>query len=330
MVTIRDVAKRAEVSVATVSHVVNGTRKVSPQTAERVRKAMEELGYQPNLVARSLRKRTTFAIGVLVTDITNPFFASLVRGVEDAAIRAGYSVIVCNSDEDPTKEDMHIRELRRRRIDGMLIAPTRDGTSSALYELSKHKLPFVLIDRKAKGLNAPVVLSDNVRGAYLATRYLLEKGYRRIGIVLGIPGATSAEERFLGYVCALKEAGIPIQDDLIVWGEYRVDSARRATAQLLSLREPPQAIFSTNNLMTLGVLQEIFHRKLVIPNDVAVVGFDDVDWAEMVQPPLTVVAQKPYEIGQQAFEILLSEIKGEQVSVREVRVSVELKVRGSA
>lgn len=328
-VTIRDVAQRAGVSVATVSHVINGTRKVAPHTAERVLMAMEELGYQPNFVAQSLRRRVTYAIGVLVSDITNPFFATLVRGVEDAALAAGFSVIVCNSDEDAKKEDIYLRQLWRRRIDGMLVAPTRDGASPALHQLAKRKVPCVLIDRKAKNLDVPAVLSDNVKGAYLATKHLLDMGYKRIGIVLGIPGATSTEERFAGYVRALEEEGVPLQNDFVVWGEYRTDGARRAAAQLLSLNPRPQAIFSTNNLMTLGVLQEIYHRKLKIPDDVAVIGFDDTEWAEMVQPPLTVVSQQPYEIGRCAFELLLAKIRGQPVHVSEMRIPVELKIRRS-
>lgn len=328
-VTIREVAKRAKVSVATVSHVLNGTRRVAPETAARVRRAVEELGYQPNGIAQSLRKRATYAIGVLVSDITNPFFATLVRGVEDAASTAGYSVIVCNSDEDPQKEDAYLRVLWRRRIDGMLIAPTRDGTSPALRELAKLRVPFVFVDRKAKGIEAPAVLSDNVGGAYFATRHLIERGHRHIGIVLGIPGATTTEERFAGYLQALKEAGIAVRKDLVVWGGYRVEGGRRATAQLLSLRSPPSAIFSTNNLMTIGVLQEVHCQDLRVPEDVAIVGFDDLEWAELVSPPLTVVAQNPYELGREAFELLLTMLRDQETMPQDVRVPVVLKLRRS-
>jgi len=329
MATIRDVAKKAGVSVATVSHVINGTRKVAPETEARVRRAMEALGYQPNAIAQSLRKRTTYAIGILVSDITNPFFATLVRGAEDAALEAGYSVIMCNSDEDPQKEDMYIRALWRRRIDGMLIAPTRDGTSPALQELVRRKLPFVFVDRKAKGIEADAVLSDNIGGAYLATKHLIERGHKRIGIVLGIPGATTTEERLLGYRQALEETGLPFTEDLVVWGGYRMEGGRKACAQLLSLSDPPTAIFSTNNLMTVGVLQELSHRSIKIPEEVAVVGFDDLEWAEIVYPPLTVVAQRPYEIGYQAFKILLRRLNRSE-GMQEVRVSVELKIRRSS
>jgi LacI family transcriptional regulator len=331
MATIRDVAEKAGVSVATVSHVINGTRKVAPETEARVRRVMEELGYQPNAIAQSLRKRTTYAIGILVSDITNPFFATLVRGAEDAALEAGYSVIVCNSDEDPQKEDMYIRALWRRRIDGMLIAPTRDGTSPAIQELVQRKLPFVFVDRKAKGIEADAVLSDNIGGAYLATKHLIERGHKRIGIVLGIPGATTTEERLLGYRQALEEAGIPFSEDLVVWGGYRIEGGRKACAKLLSLSDPPTAIFSTNNLMTIGVLRELFHRAIKIPEAIAVVGFDDLEWAEVIQPPLTTVNQQPYAIGRVAVGLLLQRLgtQGSRERHEEIRIQVDLHIRGS-
>ena len=328
MATIYDVAKVAGVSVATVSHVINGTRRVAPDTAARVRRAIEELGYQPNGIAQSLRKRVTYAIGVLVSDITNPFFAHLVRGVEDAAHAAGYSIIVCNSDENSEKEDFYIRSLWRRRIDGMLIAPTRDGTSPALKELVQKGIPFVFVDRKAKGIGAPAVLSDNGGGAYLATKHLIERGHRRIGIVLGIPGATTTEERLAGYRQALEEAGIPFSEELVVWGGYRVEGGRQAARALLSLPKCPTAVFCTNNLMTIGVLQELFSRDTQIPQQVAVVGFDDLEWAELVNPPLTAVAQHPYDMGCRAFTMLCEHLARVKRSIpRETRIPVELRIR---
>lgn len=330
MVTIRDVAERAEVSVATVSHVINGTRKVAPDTAARVRRAMEELDYQPNAVAQSLRTRTTHVIGVLVSDITNQFFATLVRGAEDAAVAAGYSVIVCNSDEDPSKEDSYVRLLLRRKMDGLLIAPVRDGASPAVQELTERRMPFVFIDRKTAGVSVDAVLSDNVGGAYRATRHLIERGHRRIGIVLGIPEATTTEERLAGYRQALEQAGVPFSEDLVAWGGYRIEGGRQAAVQLLSRPDSPTAIFSTNNLMTVGVLQELFNRGIKIPEGMAVVGFDDLEWAELVHPSLTVVAQRPYEMGHRAVELLLERLgsRGREEHT-EVRIGVELKIRRS-
>jgi len=329
MATIKDVARLAGVSVATVSHVINGTRPVAPETAAKVWKAIKELDYHPNAVARSLRTRTTHAIGVVVSDITNPFFATLVRGAEDAAIEAGYSIIVCNSDETLEKEETYVQLLCRRRVDGMLIAPVREGASPAIRELAQRKVPFVFVDRKAKGIGADAVLSDNEGGAYLATKHLIERGHRRIGVVLGIPGATTTEERFAGYRKALEEAGISFSDRYVVWGGYRVEGGRKAVSKLLSLPNPPTAIFSTNNLMTVGVLQECFNRKVKIPERLAVIGFDDLEWAEMHNPPLTAVAQRPYEIGVQATKRLLERLKKPDLEAIEIRIPVDLKIRGT-
>lgn len=316
--------------MATVSHVINGTRYVAPGTAERVRRAMEELDYHPNAVAQSLRTRRTHVIGVVVSDITNPFFATLVRGAEDAALEAGYSIVVCNSDETVEKENRYVQVLRRRRVDGLLLAPVGGGENPAIQKLARQNVPFVFVDRRAPGVEADAVLSDNVGGAYLATKHLIERGHKRIGIVLGIPGATTTEERFAGYRQALEEAGIPVSEELISYGGYRVEGGCRATHELLVLSEPPTAIFSTNNLMTTGVLKELFQRGLNIPDEMAVVGFDDLEWAEMANPPLTAVAQRPYEIGHRALAILLDRFSSVgNLSAREVRIPVELKVRGS-
>jgi len=238
-VTIREVAKRAGVSVATVSHVINGTRKVAPDTAARVRRAMEELAYQPNAVAQSLRTQTTHAVGVLVSDITNPFFATLVRGAEDAAVAAEYSVIVCNSDEDPSKEGSYVRLLLRRRMDGLLIAPVRDGASPAVQELAERQMPFVFMDRKASGVPADAALSDNIGGAYQANRHLIERGHRRIGIVLGILGTATTEARFAGYRRALEEKGILSSEELVASGGYRVEGGARGSGAASSARRSP-------------------------------------------------------------------------------------------
>lgn len=331
MATIRDVAQKAGFSVATVSHVINGTRKVAPETAERIKQAMEELDYHPNAVAQSLRTQKTKAIGIVVSDITNPFFATLVRGTEDAAAEAGYSLIVCNSDESPDKEDRYVRLLRQRRMDGLLISPVGDGSTSAVQELPRQRMPFVFVDRRAEGVEADAVLSDNIAGAYQATHYLIEQGHSRIGLILGIKGATTTEERLAGYSQALEEAGIAISKELMVWGGYRTEGGRRATALLMGLDAPPTAIFSTNNLMTMGVLQELIERGVTIPTDMAVVGFDDLKLANLVRPALTAIAQKPYQIGHTAFGLLLkriSEPTGNE-EYQEIRIPVKLRIRGS-
>ena len=331
MATIKDVAARAKVSSATVSHVINGTRKVAPATVERVQQAMKELDYHPNAIAQSLRTQKTNVIGAVVSDITNPFFATLIRGAEDAAIEAGYSLIVCNSDESLEKEDRYVRLLRRRQIDGLLISPVGDGSHSVVHELPKWKVPFVFVDRRVEDIEADAVLSDNVDGAYKATHHLIKQGHKRIGLVLGIKGATTTEERLIGYRKALDEAEMMFASELVIYGGYRIEGGQRSAVKFLSLPESPTAIFSTNNLMTIGVLQELSHRQVSIPQEMAILSFDDLNLGEFFQPPLSSVAQDPYSIGAVAIGMLLTRLALKQETAhKEVRVSVELRIRTSA
>ncbi len=332
MATIKDVAARAKVSAATVSHVINGTRKVAPETVKRVQQAMETLDYRPNAVAQSLRTRKTHVIGAVVSDITNPFFATLIRGAEDAAIEAGYSLIVCNSDESLEKEDRYVRLLRQRRMDGLLISPVGDGSNSVVHQLPTWKIPFVFVDRRVEGIEADAVLSDNIDGAYQATRHLISRGHHRIGLILGIKGATTTEERLAGYRRALNEAGITFTEELLTYGGYRITGGQQSVQNFLSLSNPPTAIFSTNNLMTIGVLQELFHRHVKIPEQIGLIGFDDVPWGKLFQPSLTVIEQNPYEIGQQAVGLLLDKSRPDTSPDKHgiIRVPVALKVRASS
>lgn len=327
MATIRDVAKRAGVSVATVSYVINGTKPVAPETAARVRQAMEELDYHPDASAQSLRTRTTHVIGVVVSDIANPFFATLVRGAEDCARLHGYSLLICNTAEDLENERLYLSLLSRRRVDGLLLAPTgkNDELIGRLMDRGMH---IVFIDRTPPHLQAPAVLSQNEEGAYQATCHLIEHGHRRIGIVLGLPNVSTTGERLRGYQRALARYGLGLDGSLVAYGRSQVEGAREACLALLSQPDPPTAIFATNNLMTIGVMQGVRRLGLRCPADVSVVGFDDFEWAEAFEPPLTTVAQDPYEIGRRAMELLLGFLVGEG-NKEQVRLPVELKIRGS-
>lgn len=329
MATIRDIAKRAGVSVATVSYVINGTKPVAPQTAARVRRVMEELDYYPNAAAQSLRTRTTHVIGAVISDITNPFFAILVRGIEDCARENGYSVLICNTSESLENERLYLELLCRRRVDGLILAPTGKN-DELIHRLIQRKMHIVFIDRVLPDIPAPAVLSRNEEGAYLATSHLIQYGHRRIGIVLGLSDVSTTKERYRGYLNALKDHGIPPDPSLVVRGYSRVAAAREACKTLLSRADPPTAIFATNNLMTIGAMQAIRESGLKCPQDISVVGFDDFEWAGAFDPPLTTVAQRPYEIGRQATQILLAMIKDRQeMKTSVVRLEVELKVRGS-
>ncbi len=328
MATIKDVAKRAGVSVATVSYVINGTRNVAPETAARVRAAMEEMNYHPNAVAQSLRTRSTHVIGAVISDISNPFFATLIKGAEDCARKNGYSLLICNTSEKLENELVYLQLLSRKRVDGMIIAPTGKN-DELIKDLIERGMQIVFIDRKVDGVPAPAVLSENEEGAYQATRHLLERGHLRIGIVLGLPHVSTTTERLAGYRRALKEMGLAGDPSLIGYGHSQVDGAREASVKLLDRPDRPTAVFATNNLMTIGLMTAIHDLGLRCPCDISVVGFDDFDWAAAFEPPLTAVAQNPYLIGKRATEILFANLNQDDRSATEVRIPTQLRPRGS-
>lgn len=331
MATIKDVAKEAGVSVATVSHVINGTRYVSPELTQKVEEAMEKLDYHPNAVARSLKTKRTNTIGLIVSDITNPFFSTLVRGVEDAAMENDHSVIVCNTDETLSKEKLYLDVLLQRKIDGLIIAPTGQSDEN-LQLLIDQNIPFVFVDRKMDGIEADAVLSQNVEGAYKAVKYLIEGGHKKIGIILGLKKVSTSEERFEGYRKALKEAGIEEDQDLIVRGNYKIDGGARACQQLLALNESPTAFFVTNNQMTLGVLKTVKEIAPDLMREIFIACFDDLEWVDIFDIPLTTVVQQPWEMGYKSAKILLNRIEEGGVNKapsNEIRLGVDLKVRMS-
>ncbi len=329
MATIRDVAKKAGVSVATVSYVANGTRNVAPKTEERVRRAMAELDYHPNAAAQSLRTRSTHVVGLVISDISNPFFATLVRGAEDCARQNGYSILICNTSEKMEDELVYLQLLSRRRIDGMLLASTgkNDEMIRRLIERGMH---IVFIDRKIDGVAAPAVLSENEEGAYQATSHLISLGHTRIGIVVGLPGVSTTTERLRGYEHALSDSGIPLDKALITYGGSQIKGAEDACKELFDLSDPPSAIFAGNNLMTIGVMKQLRELGISCPKDVSVVGFDDFEWASCFEPTLTMVAQDPYRIGFTAVEQLFKALSGKRLHAIETRIPTHLMVRGSS
>ncbi|MCC6175868.1 MAG: LacI family DNA-binding transcriptional regulator [Chloroflexi bacterium] len=307
--TIVDVAREAGVSPTTVSHVINGTRHVAESTKQRVQAAIAHLDYEVNSLAQSLKCDRSQTIGLMLADISNPFFTSLARGVEDVANAAGYSVVLCSTDEDSEKELTYLRMLRRKRVDGILLAPT--GTRQPLVdELIKAGFPLVCFDRQPLGVPCDTVLVDNVGGARRAVSHLVELGHRRIGTITGLAGIGTTDERIAGYRHAIADRGLPIDPDLIREGNSRLDGGFREMLALLDLPMPPTAIFSTNNLMTLGALAALQSRQVRVPDDVAIVGFDDFEWAAVLRPRLTSVAQPTYEIGAVAARMAIERIGG--------------------
>jgi LacI family transcriptional regulator len=324
--TMRDVARMAGVSIGTVSAVVNGTDYVRPSTAKRVRDAMADLHYHPDQVARSLKVGKTFVIGMVVPDITNLFYPEVVRGVEDAAQQQGYSVILCNSNEDSERENKHLDILLSRRVDGVLLACSDASTGAEL--LVTQDCPFVLLDRVHEGM--PWTIStDNIEAGWRATRHLIDLGHSRIAAIAGNTRMSPHRDRLCGYRKALEDCGLSVANRLVREGAQRIESGLEATRELLAMRDPPTAILSTNNRMLLGVMRAVTDLGLACPQQVSVIGFDDYSWTRHHTPKLTVMAQPTYEMGKRAMDMLLTRMSGNGGDIQPVLLNAELRVRES-
>ncbi len=328
MVTIRDVAARAGVSSTTVSHVINDTRPVSAELRARVESAMAELGFQPNALARSLRRKRTHTLGMIVPDSANPFFAEVGRGIEDTSFAAGYSTILCNSDGDRARELLYLDLLVQKQVDGVLLVPTGDYAELAA-KLRTRNIPVVVIDRDVSDAPIDRVHIDNVAGGYLATCHLLDLGHRRIGYIGGPPHLSSVPNRSAGYLRALQEAGLPVDDRLLVAGNFRDFGGYGGAQALFALPDPPTAIFAGNDLMAIGVLAAARDAGIAVPDDLSIVGFDDIHLAGYINPPLTTVAQPKYELGVIAAELLLARLGEPDLPPQRRLLQAQLVVRQS-
>lgn len=327
MSTMKDVAHRAGVSTATVSRALSDADgSVRPGTRDRVRRAAAELDYRPNHLPRNMRQRSSRTLGLVITDITNPFFTAIVRGSEDVAQSQGYSFLLANTDEDAAKEEQTLRTMASERVAGVILA-SADEASGPIRSLLSNRIPVVALDRRIHGLAVDTVTSDNDGGAYDAITHLLDLGHERVGLVGGPEAISSMRERAAGYARALRKQGIT--QTLVRAGDLRERSGYSATLELLDLALPPTAIFSANNLMTIGVLTAIRERGLRIPEDVSLIGFDDLPTAELLQPPLTVVAQPTYQLGARAAEVLLRRVRHPEGPVQEIVLSPQLLLRAS-
>jgi len=328
MATMREVGERAGVSITTVSHVVNETRFVSDELVERVRDAIQELNYKPDQRARSLRMGKSDTIAMMVTDILNPFFPAVVRGSEDCAREHGYSLILCNTDENPSQEELYVGLMMERRVDGFLITPSiRPETT--LNRLVDQGSPLVIIDRHCS-LPVDQVYSDNENGAYQATKYLIGLGHSRIGAIVELEGIPTFDDRVLGWKRALQEAGISVESRWLRQAGLEVEGAATAASRLLEGDNRVTAVFATNNVMTLGTLGFLKEAGLHCPEDVSLVGFDDPEWAAWFNPAITSVAQEPYEMGYRGTELLIERIEGAQDQPRKVDLPCSLHVRESS
>ncbi len=308
MANIKDVAKRANVSITTVSHIINQTRYVSDELTDRVKKAMEELDYHPNSLARGLRSGKTKTIGLVIPDISNQFFAEISRKIEDNGFEYGYSVILCNTDDDSQKEKSYIDVLLAKKVEGIIFISS-GAESNNLEKTMDFSIPIVVVDRDIKENNYDVVLVDNSIGGFEATRYLIELGHRRIGCIGGPSPITPSAQRVAGYKRALQEAGIPVDTDLIIFGDFRYESGNKAMCALLSLPQPPTAVFASNDMMALGAIQAVNDKGMKIPDDISVIGFDNIPFSQTISPTLTTMAQPIHEMANLVVDLLIDKIK---------------------
>ena len=327
-VTIKDVANHASVSVATVSAVINKNKYVSPELAQRVGESIIALSYRRNSFARGLKTRVSYSIGLIVPDITNPFFTNIARGVEDVASAHNYSLILGNSDEDPEKEKKYLQLLESKQADGLIIAVTA-RSHEYLRSLAIQHLALVSIDRSLFDLGIDTVMVDNRAGARTAIEHLIALGHRRIGLVTGIRGIAPTEERILGYRKTLEKHGIAVDPALIAVAYARVDGGERGATQLLALEDRPTALFMMDGTMAIGALQSIVKLGLRCPEDIALACFDDFTWAAVMRPHLTVIDQPTYEIGQQSAHLLFERLQNQKKAPREIRLQTQLIVRES-
>ncbi len=329
--TIRDVARSAGVSPMTVSRVMNGSHRVRPDTRQRVEEAIAALGYIPNHLARGLSRQKTGTLALVVPDFTDPFFSLILRGAEDVARRAGYGVILCNTASDVEREGVSFEEMVAHRVEGLLIAPVSDRSRGNLRRLEAHHVPYVLIDRVIPGIEVDLVQGDSVAGARQLVEHLVGLGHRRIGHVTESPAVSTARDRRRGYEEALTAAGIAVDPDLIVEGvSSTVEGGYEATGRLLTHESPPSAIFAVNNLTAVGAIRAIRDRGLRVPDDVAVVCFDDIELAALLDPFLTVMAQPAETFGTLAAQLLIDRIAGRATGRRRrVVLPADLIVRAS-
>lgn len=303
MVTIKEIAKKAGVSVGTVSKVLNYDKTVSEINKRKVIRIIKELNYRPNRIARSLSKGKTKNVGFIIPDITNPFFPELVRGASDLLISNGYYVFLCSSDNDSNKEDFYINDLVSMWIDGIIIAPS-DTENRDISIFNKIISPFVVVDREIKELNKDLVIINNKKGAYEVVSYLISNGHKKIVLLAGPQYMKTAQDRFMGWKKALEEKAL-FREEFAFWGNFSIDSGYEMMKKVFNNLGKVDAVFACNDLIALGAIQAIEEKKYKIPDDISIIGFDDIYLSRFLKPPLTTVRQPIYNMGKIVAEILL-------------------------
>lgn len=311
MATIKDVAKLAGVSTTTVSHVINKTRFVAEDTTKAVWDAIQLLNYSPSAVARSLKVNTTKSIGMIITTSEAPFFAEIVLAVEEYCYRQGYSLFLCNTQNNPEKIQNHLDMLIKKRVDGVLVMCT-EYTENSLMLFNGTNIPMVIMDWGRHDEKSDRILDNSFEGGYLATKHLIDNGHKEIGVIAGNLEKTTARDRFNGFLEAMKEANLPVRQEWITEGDFEPEDGYECMNNLFRLEKLPTAIFCFNDVMALGAISAITERGLSVPNDISIIGYDNIHSSRFYAPPLTTIHQSKSRLGTQALNLLLERIKKEE------------------
>ncbi len=328
-ITIKDIARRASVSVATVSYVLNDTRYVSPELRARVIEAIEELGYRPNLVARSLRQSRTRTIGLIVPDNSNPFFAEIAKGVEDSGFDVGYSVILCNSNAMPERELAYLEMLSAKQVDGIIFIATTAEVRH-IRPLVEGGIPAVIFYRDSSDMDVDRFMIDNHQAGYLATEHLIELGHEHIACIQPASATTPSALRVTGFKRALDDHGLRYDEALMPRGDNLISGGQRIGAQLLASGREFTAVYAGNDAMAIGCIRALRDQGVRVPDDVSVIGTDDIMLASVFEPSLSTIAQPKYEAGRQAVDMLMDRLRGDyEGGPRQIQLDIQLVIRDS-
>ncbi len=331
MANIHDVAAKAGVSAATVSRFINSSGYVGAKTRTKIREAMEALDYVPNSMARSLRTNESMIVALVIPDVTNPFFPTVVRGVDDVASKSDYRLMLFNTDGSKRREENILSVLAQTRVDGVIVIPSETvGDAQITDFLEQQRFPIVLVDRVIDFPQVDCIMTDHYLGAYQAAQHLCGLGHRRIAHIAGPRRVVSSEERVKGYAAALNDFGIPVDQSLVVHGDFTRYTGYGSLDSLMNLPEAPTAVFAANDLMAIGVIERARELGIKVPEDLAVCGFDDIEYASIVSPSLTTVSQETYRLGKLSAQLLLRRIAEPDCEVRRIKLKPNLIVRESA
>jgi LacI family transcriptional regulator len=329
-VNIRDVAKHSGVAPITVSRVINNAIYVRKEIRDRVQKSIAELNYVPNALGPSLRSNKTHILALILSDITNPFWTTLSRGVEDACNANGYYLMLCNTDEAQSKQDQYVSVMLQKQVDGFLLVPVK-GSSDPIHKIQRQNIPLVVLDRTVTDADVDVVRCDSVEGAYQITKHLLQQGHQNIAILTGPAEISTAADRVSGYCRAMTDAGLVINEDNIYWGNFSHEAGYADTRRLLQRMPRPTALVAGNNFIAIGAMHVLSEANVSVPQDMALVSFDEFPLGLTIEPFFTSVVQPAYQMGYKAAELLLSRISGNALyTCQEIILPIEVVIRRSS